>query len=116
MSSFYNRSYGAAFVPQNLGPVVSAPAPDASTWLPVAPAFSPASFVPAVVDPKVDDHNFNLNQGQADTVAPPGFLDGLGDWLWIVPAGVVAVALGAYFFTHRKGKMAGYRRRRRSRR
>lgn len=48
--------------------------------------------------------------------AEPGFLEKAGMWLWVVPAGVVAVALGAYFLKHKGGSMSGYRRRKRSRR
>ncbi len=48
---------------------------------------------------------------QPATADSPGVLEQLGQWVWVLPAGAVAVALGVYFYKHRSGSLQGYRRR-----
>lgn len=52
--------------------------------------------------------------GGAAAATEESWLEKLGPWLWIAPAGVVAIALTAYFV--KRKSLGGYRRRRRSRR
>lgn len=60
----------------------------------------------------------NLATGSAAATADTGSIwDTIKEWYWVPIAGATAVAIGAYFYSHRnKGKLAGYRRRRRNRR
>lgn len=54
------------------------------------------------------------SQAGASAATEESMFDKLGPWLWIAPAGVVAIALVAYFV--KRKSLGGYRRRRRSRR
>lgn len=82
------------------------PAKDPATVTPVLQVTSqPATATPSPITPFVQDHNYS----------PPssgGMLDSLGQWVWVIPAGVVAVGLGYFLIKHRKGSVSGYRRRR----